>query len=251
MRVSFVNQDVLLGNLKRLGFHPRTIFDVGVANGTPWLYKAFQDAYFYLFEPVPSFDNAISTILTGIKGEHVKYALGSREEKVKFYVPKDEGKRQISTMCYSKDTVPPEAQIDLNMITLDLFTNGLSINGPILLKTDAQGYDLEVAKGAVNTLPYIDFVITEVPVYGPWGGGAELKDYIDFYYSHNFILYDLVEPLRRPDDDRLHSIDLCFANLNTPIAARNLYTSGKETLSRSKTYYAQTSNPIVMDFQAK
>jgi len=27
---------------------PQTIFDVGVAKGTPWLYDAFPDAYFVL-----------------------------------------------------------------------------------------------------------------------------------------------------------------------------------------------------------
>jgi FkbM family methyltransferase len=237
MRVSFVNQDGLLKNLKKLGFYPKVVFDVGVANGTPWLYSAFPDAMFYLFEPVESFEPAIAKILQEIRGEHVRVALGSQCKKVTFYVPRDQGKHQIATVCFEGTTVPEDTKHEIDMITLDSFTKGLPLPQPILLKTDAQGFDLDVAKGAVETLKMVDLVITETPMYGPWGGGPELKDYIEFYFSNGFILYDMVEPLRRPDDDRLHSIDLCFASLRSPITERNLYGSGKETLNRARAHY--------------
>ncbi len=245
MRVAFVNQNVLLNNLRKLGFYPQTVIDAGVANGTPWLYEAFPDAYFYLFEPVPTFDKSITKILDGIRGEHVKLALGSSEGMLKFYIPKDENMHQISTLCYVENHIQKNTQIDIKVTTLDKYFNNKNIKAPILLKTDVQGYDLEVAKGSEKLLPYVDIVITEMPIYGPWGGGAELKDYMDFYYSRNFILYDMVEPLRRPDDDRLHSIDLCFANTKLPLAARNLYTSGKETIAKSQEYYKAISDQLV------
>jgi FkbM family methyltransferase len=245
MRVAFVNQNVLLNNLKKLGFNPQTVIDAGVANGTPWLYEAFPDAYFYLFEPVPTFDKSISRILDGIRGEHVKLALGSSEALLKLYIPKDENMHQISTLCYTEKSIPKDTRIDIRVTTLDSFFSGKEIKAPLLLKTDVQGYDLEVAKGSERLLPYVDIVIAEIPIYGPWGGGAELKDYVDFYYAHNFILYDMVEPLRRPDDDRLHSIDLCFANTKLPLAARNLYTSGKETIAKSQEYYKAILDQLV------
>ena len=238
MRVSFVNQQRLLENLKNLGLYPKTVLDVGVANGTPWLYAAFPASYFYLFEPVPTFDSAIGAILQTIRGEHVKVALGSKCGKMDFFIPEDVNRHQIATACYSPAEVPAEAKHHIDVVTLDSYVSGLELPSPIFLKTDVQGLDLEVAKGAVATLPKIDFVICETPMYGPWGGGNDFKDYVDFYYANNFILYDIVEPLRRPDDDRLHSIDLCFANLRTPIAERNLYTSGKETLKRARRFYS-------------
>ena len=239
MRVGFVDQDKLLDNLKKLGFYPQTVFDVGVAKGTPWLYNAYPDSYFYLFEPVSSFDSIIfETLEKKIRGEHIKLAVGSKNERTNFYIPQDEGQHQIATFSYTKDTVPKDAQYDIDVVTLDTFTQGLALEFPIFLKTDVQGHDLEVAKGAINFLKTIDVVVTEAPLYGPWGGGAEVKDYMDFYYANNFILYDMVEPLRRPVDDRLHSIDLCFVNLDSPIATKNLYTSGKETLSKSILHYS-------------
>lgn len=246
MRVSMVSEDRLLSNLKNLGFHPKTVIDAGVANGTPWLYKAFPDAYFYLFEPVPTFQEKISEILRTIRGEHVNCALGSSEGISKFYIPKNVDIHEISTLCYEDKHVSPEAQFDVKVTTIDSFFSGKKISGPIFLKTDVQGFDLEVVKGSKKLLPHIDFVLNEIPIYGPWGGGSDIKDYIDFYYSNNFILYDLVEPLRRPDDDRLHSIDLCFANGKLPLAAKNLYTSGKQTIAKSLEYYKAISDQLII-----
>ena len=237
MRVEFVNQDRLLANLKRLGFDAKTVFDVGVANGTPWLYSAYPNAYFYLIEPVPGFRPAIQAHLRKLRGRHIPAALASQPGTAKFFIPKEPARQNIATLSFKPEMVSSQDVVDVAVTTLDIVAQGEALAQPILLKTDCQGYDLEAAKGGVETLKQIDVVITETPVYGPWGGGAELKDYLDFYYAHNFILYDLVQPLRRPDDDRLHSVDLCFVNLRSPMAARGLYTSGKETLARSRKHY--------------
>ena len=46
-----------------------TVVDVGVAYGTPALYTAFPDAYFFLFEPVAEFEPHLKSILTSVRGE--------------------------------------------------------------------------------------------------------------------------------------------------------------------------------------
>ena len=239
MRVTFLDQRGVLGNLKKLGFYPKTIFDVGVAKGTPWLYAAFPDSYYFLVEPVASFSSDIEEILKTKKGRHIQAALGAAPGKAHIYIPKDQGKHQISTLRFDWESVPNETKTEVDILTLDTIFHDYAetIVQPILLKTDCQGHDLEVVRGAIHSLESIDVVITEVPLYGPWGGGDELKDYLDFYYANNYILYDVVEPLRRPDDDRLHSIDLCLVNLKSPIGERGLYTDGRKTIEKSLKYY--------------
>ena len=37
--------------LKTQGFQPKTVFDIGVAGGTPDLYAAFPNAFYYLVDP--------------------------------------------------------------------------------------------------------------------------------------------------------------------------------------------------------
>jgi hypothetical protein len=40
-----------LGRIKKSGFEPRTIFDIGVYKGTDVLYRAFPEAFYYLIDP--------------------------------------------------------------------------------------------------------------------------------------------------------------------------------------------------------
>ena len=64
-------------HLKRAAFHPRTVVDVGVAWGTPGLYDAFPEAYYWLFEPVADFEPALEAILSL---PHAPLALSSMQE---------------------------------------------------------------------------------------------------------------------------------------------------------------------------
>ena len=50
------------GYVKSRGFQPQTVFDVGVGNGTPWLYGAFPDAHFVLIEPQVEFEPSLKRI---------------------------------------------------------------------------------------------------------------------------------------------------------------------------------------------
>src|SRR5215212_5014435 len=45
-------QGAVLENAYRLGFRPRTIIDVGVGYGTPWLYKRLDGVDLLLVEPL-------------------------------------------------------------------------------------------------------------------------------------------------------------------------------------------------------
>jgi hypothetical protein len=44
--------DYSLERFKLLGFAPKTVIDIGVAQGTPVLYRNFPDAYYILVDPL-------------------------------------------------------------------------------------------------------------------------------------------------------------------------------------------------------
>lgn len=238
MAIFFIDQAKLLSNLKNLGFYPAVVFDVGVAKGTPWLYDAFKNSYFYLFEPVETFNDDITSLLRDINGEHVKIGLSSAAGKASLFIPEKEDQHQISTLHYSFSSSTKDNHIhQIETTTLDKFCSQIDIPKPCLLKTDVQGHDLDVLQGAVETLKKIDVVISEIPLYGPWGGGNEFHDYIGFMHDQGFIVYDFVEPLRRPIDNRLHSIDVCFVNMISPLGRKGLYTEGGRDVGESRIYY--------------
>jgi len=67
--------------LYNLGFRPKTVVDVGVANGTSELYSAFPHSYFLLIEPLQEFEPKLKSILRRYQGSHVIAAVGQSCKK--------------------------------------------------------------------------------------------------------------------------------------------------------------------------
>ena len=76
----------LLAHLKSLGFAPQTVIDVGVAYGTPPLYKAFPEAYFILCEPISDFEKYLKSHLNNLKGEYHLCAVSDSDGTAQIYV---------------------------------------------------------------------------------------------------------------------------------------------------------------------
>ena len=65
--------------IRRLGFRPQTIIDVGVAHGTPQLYAAFPDAQLILVEPLSEYFEGIARLLDRRRGVHIPAAAWSSQ----------------------------------------------------------------------------------------------------------------------------------------------------------------------------
>jgi 16S rRNA G527 N7-methylase RsmG len=52
----------ILSHVKRLGFKPKTIIDVGVAYGTPGLYGVFDDVKYLLVDPLREYETVMQDI---------------------------------------------------------------------------------------------------------------------------------------------------------------------------------------------
>jgi len=50
-RASVPSFDHIASHIRRAGLTPVTVFDIGVAEGTPWLYRGFPAAKFVLVDP--------------------------------------------------------------------------------------------------------------------------------------------------------------------------------------------------------
>lgn len=240
-RISFLGYQGILSNLKKYGFNPSYIFDVGVADGTPWLYESFPDAYYFMFEPVNEFKGKISQILEDLNGELIQEALGSKLGEIDMYVPVGLNNLAISTSHFDSTRTDLIRKVKQN--TLDLFLDSRpQIKGPLLLKTDVQGHDLDVLMGAEKFLANCHVVISEVPMVSPWGGGPKFIDYINHMVSHNFTVFDFCAPLRRPHDDKLHSVDVVFVRSDLPFGEDSLYPSGETTLKKANELYKKLSS---------
>jgi hypothetical protein len=68
-------------HLKRLGYAPGTIVDVGVADGTFDLYSAFPAATYLLVEPLCEFEPALSWIASRYDAQYALAAAGAEEDE--------------------------------------------------------------------------------------------------------------------------------------------------------------------------
>lgn len=85
------------------------------------------------------------------------------------------------------DTYPKITFDTKEMVKIDKMDN-LTINRGLynVLNLDVQGYELEVLKGAENTLPFIDIIFTEVNTGDVYKGCAKLGDIDEYLAKHDF-----------------------------------------------------------------
>src|SRR6185369_12044980 len=78
--------DGCLQYAKSRGLSPKTVFDVGVGNGTPWLYEAFPDSKLVLFEPLSVFDSDLEALVRQYNADAHRVALGRAPGSAPFNV---------------------------------------------------------------------------------------------------------------------------------------------------------------------
>ena len=170
MMQCFADYKVQIGGVLHVGGHLGEEYDI---------YKTVGAKRVAFFEPVPSFFDAMARNLKGRKDvELIRKALGSKNEIRLIYVNKGSGE---STSFLEPTTLYEghfeEKQLPIEVATLDSVLPSL-IDSHVfnLLVTDTQGFDLEVLKGATDTLKQIDYVYTEVSK-GHYHNEPELEDF--------------------------------------------------------------------------
>jgi FkbM family methyltransferase len=196
-----------LQNLKRNGFRPAYVIDTGACVGE-WTQRTraiWPESKYLMIEAQPNRRERLRAMCNeSISLEPV--LLGSVDcEAVPFHMDDLGGSsvlEQLQDKCPTIDCLP--------MKTLDAVVSTRQLLGPILLKLDVQGYELEVLSGAQETLSKVEVALLEVSLL-PYNIGAPLfSDVIAFMAARRFLVYDLCSFLRRESDDTAFQADLLF-----------------------------------------
>lgn len=211
-----------LENLRANGFTPSAIVDIG-ANAGEWSRTAssiFPSAQIIMFdgdpENEPSLHNAVREI--GGRSKYFLRLLGpEKRDTVTFYRP-ETGTTGSSVL--PELTSFGKNAIALSMDTLDNLIAQPSLSSPLLLKLDVQGFELEVLKGATQSLRLSEVVIMEASLL-PYNDGAPLfAEVVAFMDKQGFVVFDFCGQLRRESDRVLFQTDIAFvrreSNLRAP-----------------------------------
>lgn len=204
-----------LASIAARGFSPRTIVDVGAYNGG-WTREAklvWPAARTILVEA----NRAKLANLEGLGEVHCAL-LGAEEGKtVQFNL------METGSSIFVENS-PVDRKIEIRTITT-LDALHLDIATPAFLKIDAQGYELEILKGSMNTLPAFDAILLEIAVIEINKGAPLFHEVTAFMDRIGFAACEILELHRRPLDRALSQLDILFVRKDSPLLSDTRYSA--------------------------
>lgn len=193
------------------------IVDVGGAAGEVALIFAgsFPAARVYSFEPVSGTYKKLVAAVRGHKNiTPVNKGLGSTPSTAEIHV---------AQRVTSSSLLPPKEKIDdpflaaslkqtaMERITISTLDRELPNEVPVsILKMDVQGYELEVLKGAVQTLKRTSLVVLELMNHDFYTSAPRYYQVDEFLRQQGFSLFDMVPSIR--NESRLYEWDAIYLN---------------------------------------
>ncbi len=213
-----ISMEASLANLRRNGFDPPAIIDVGAFQGD-WSRMArriYPHAAICMLDANPEKEPLLSAAIREIgRAEYHIGLLGPEPAAAKaFYV------MGTGSSVLPENTALPRSTAQLPMTTLDRTLAEHPMPGPYFLKLDVQGYELEVLRGAGQVLANTEAALLEVALLEYNRGAPLLAEVVAFMRERGFVVYDIGGLYRRESDDTLYMVDLLFVPESSALRSR-------------------------------
>lgn len=200
-----------LSHLHALDLRPGTVFDVGAAQGdwTRACSSEFPDARYVLLEPLEEFASRLEELVAQLPHAAVFKAAGSATSGIaELHVHRDLVGSSLLREAEggATDGIPREVETT----TIDDIASRAQAEPPFWMKLDVQGAEIQVLRGATQTLVATDLVLMEVSLLPFFLGGPILDDIVAFMRGAGFVAYDILGPTYRPIDGALGQVDIAF-----------------------------------------
>jgi FkbM family methyltransferase len=198
-------------NYPAVARHPRPIiFDVGanIGQSAIWFSKSFPHAQIYAFEPLPAVFRRLKREVAGRRGiEALNLACGESSGPIRIGAISSELIQTVQVL--SKDLADPDGD-EIMVTTVDSFCEERRIRSIQILKTDTEGYDLDVLRGAARMLAAgnVDYILSEATIVKTDLLHTNLFALQEFLERFGFTLHSLYDLHHSSDDGGL---DYCNA----------------------------------------
>ena len=217
-----LSKRVSLERMREAGLKPATVFDVGVADGTPELYGVFEDVRYILVEPLKESEPLMRRIVERYPGSiAISASAGPAPGMARIVVTPN-----LSGSSFLLKHTNGELR-KVAVVTLDQVAEQHAPPGPYVVKLDVQGYELQVLAGAERVLENTAAVIAEVSLWGDRKAkGRPMTEFaalVAWMREREFVLYDIAQIARRDYDDAITEMDVVFIPADSPLRANSAY----------------------------
>jgi FkbM family methyltransferase len=197
--------------LKRYGFAPRWVLDVGANRGL-WTREAFAhfpEASFVLVEPQEALRACVVDLLAHTpKFQWIAAGVSDRPGTLPLTIAPDDTSSNFG--------MTPEAaaqygyrQAMAEVRTIDDIVAGLGLPAPDMMKIDAEGFDLKALRGATSVLGKTDIVFVEAAVCAT-GIENTMAAVITAMTQYGYRMIDITDLNRSPKHGVLWLAELAF-----------------------------------------
>lgn len=167
-----------------------TLIDIGVGPmGTPDLYQRFSKAKLLLIDPLEETEAFINKHLSSREVIFWKCALGENIDEGVIFVQKEIGSSSILKVTDINYESDPIDERKIKIKTLDMITKSEKKLGKVGIKIDTEGYELNIVKGATETLKSAEFVLAEVRHnHESFSGVYKLHEFMNAMHDNGFVL---------------------------------------------------------------
>jgi FkbM family methyltransferase len=206
------NMDLGLSALADRGIQPINIIDVGAFEGD-WSRMArriWPSSKIIMFEP-----NAAKLGIVSCAAQHVNATL------LHDLLGATDGTKVVFNLMEAGSSIMNErsplarSQEARTLRRIDSAVPNLE--GYTLLKIDAQGYEIEILKGAEKIIHNIEAILLEVAIIEINEGAPLIADVMAFMKSIGFVTCEILEIHRRPLDRALNQVDILFVRENSTL----------------------------------
>jgi FkbM family methyltransferase len=208
--------DPFFNTLLKLGFEPQHVIDIGANRGnwTRTAMRYFPESRYTLFEPQ-------GDLLAGsdlVRNERVRfYAMGVGPRTATMLLSKHERDDSFSFALSEKEASDlGRPQVEAPVVALDEFLKNQEIPYPDILKIDAEGWDLEVLKGAETTVQKAEVVLLEAAVMNKRFANKIAK-VISEMEIRGFVVFDITDLNRTQRHNALWLVELAFVKKGGPL----------------------------------
>jgi len=197
--------------LKRQGFSPRHVIDVG-ANQGDWTRLAvdyFPDATFLLIEPQAELRARVQDLID--RGHKIEWLTAGASDKSGILEFTINPRADSSTFALSRAQAESLgfSRVMVEVLTLNDVIRSRGMPPPEMIKIDAEGFDLKVLAGASDILGITDIILMEVGIVAR-GIENTAAAVINTMAAAGYRLIDITDVNRSPRDDVLWLCEFAF-----------------------------------------